>query len=202
MRLFIIRHVKAGVRDQWRGKDHERPITKSGRRQAAVIADRLSGENVSALIASPSLRCVQTLEPLAELATLKVEEDDRLAEGSSIEESLAVARDAPDRAVLCTHGDVVLDLIAALVRRGMRITNEPDWRKATLWILEGTKHAAQEVRRRAALRTGTGRTPTHHRRLTQSFALVHACTRFPQADPVSSDRILLWKSSTRPRSPS
>ena len=144
MRLFIIRHVKAGVRDQWRGKDHERPITKSGRRQAAVIADRLSGENVSALIASPSLRCVQTLEPLAELATLKVEEDDRLAEGSSIEESLAVARDAPDRAVLCTHGDVVLDLIAALVRRGMRITNEPDWRKATLWILEGTKHARKK----------------------------------------------------------
>ena len=141
MKLFVVRHVKAGDRSRWDGPDHERPISKTGRRQADALARRLAGENVSALIASPSLRCVQSLEPLAELAGLKVEEDDRLAEGSSIEESMAVARDAPDRAVLCSHGDVIPDLIAALVRRGMELTNEPDWRKATLWTLEGTKQA-------------------------------------------------------------
>ena len=144
MKLFVVRHVKAGDRSRWSGPDHDRPISKSGRRQADALAQRLAGEDVSALIASPSLRCVQSLEPLAELAGLKVEEDDRLAEGSSIEESMAVARDAPDRAVLCSHGDVIPDLIAALVRRGMELTNEPDWRKATLWILEGTKQARKD----------------------------------------------------------
>jgi 8-oxo-dGTP diphosphatase len=138
MKLYVVRHVKAGDRSRWVGSDHERPISKSGRRQAVALAHRLAGENVSALIASPSLRCVQSLEPLGELAGLKVEEDDRLAEGSSIEESMAVARDAPDRAVLCSHGDVIPDLIAALVRRGMELTNEPDWRKATLWVLDGS----------------------------------------------------------------
>jgi len=107
-------------------------------RQAVALAERLAGEHVSALISSPSMRCVQTLEPLAERLVLKVEEDDRLSEGSSIEQSLAVARDAPDRAVLCSHGDVIPDLIVALVRRGMELTTEPDWRKATLWTLEGT----------------------------------------------------------------
>ena len=144
MRLYLVRHVKAGDRSRWVGRDDERPISKSGRRQAEALAQRLAGENVSALIASPSLRCVQSLEPLGELAGLKVEEDDRLAEGSSIEESMAVARDAPDRAVLCSHGDVIPDLIAALVRRGMELTNEPDWRKATLWTLEGTNHARKD----------------------------------------------------------
>ena len=144
MKLFVVRHVKAGDRSRWSGADHDRPISKTGRRQADALARRLAGDDVSALIASPSLRCVQSLEPLAELAGLKVEEDDRLAEGSSIEESMAVARDAPDRAVLCSHGDVIPDLIAALVRRGMELTNEPDWRKATLWILEGTKQARKD----------------------------------------------------------
>jgi 8-oxo-dGTP diphosphatase len=141
VKLFVVRHVKAGDRSRWKGPDHERPISKNGRRQADALAKRLAGEDVSALISSPSLRCIQTLESLGDLAGLKVEEDDRLAEGSSIEESLAVVRDAPDRAVLCSHGDVVPDLIAALVRRGMELTNEPDWRKATLWTLEGTKKA-------------------------------------------------------------
>ena len=144
MRLFLVRHVKAGDRSRWKGPDHERPVSKAGRLQAAAIAERLAGENVSALVSSPSRRCVQTLEPLAEQAGLKVEDDDRLAEGSSIEESLAVARDSPDRAVICSHGDVIPDLIAALVRRGMELTNEPDWRKATLWILDGTKKARKE----------------------------------------------------------
>jgi 8-oxo-dGTP diphosphatase len=144
MKLYVVRHVKAGDRSRWEGSDHERPISKSGRRQAEALAQRLAGENVSALISSPSLRCTQSLEPLGELAGLKVEEDDRLAEGSSIEESMAVARDAPDRAVLCSHGDVIPDLIAALVRRGMELTNEPDWRKATLWTLEGTKQARKD----------------------------------------------------------
>lgn len=144
MKLFIVRHVKAGDRSRWSGPDHERPISKTGRRQAEALAKRLAGENVSALIASPSVRCVQTLEPLGARAGLKIEEDDRLAEGSSIEESMSIARDAPDRAVLCSHGDVIPDLIAALVRRGMELTNEPDWRKATLWTLEGTKQARKD----------------------------------------------------------
>lgn len=138
MKLFVVRHVKAGDRGRWKGPDDQRPASDAGKRQAGAIAGRLAGERVSALVSSPSRRCVETLLPLGERLGLKVDEDDRLAEGSSIELSLAVARDAPDRAVVCSHGDVIPDLIAALVRRGMELTTEPDWRKATLWTLEGT----------------------------------------------------------------
>ncbi len=141
MKLFVVRHVKAGDRGRWKGPDNQRPTSKAGARQAAAIAERLAGEQISVLISSPSRRCVETLLPLGEQLGLKVEEDDRLNEGSSIEQSLAVARDAPDRAVLCSHGDVIPDLIAALVRRGMELTTEPDWRKATIWTLEGTLKA-------------------------------------------------------------
>ena len=103
-----------------------------------ALADRLEPEAVSALISSPSRRCVQTLEPLADRLGLKIETDERLAEGSPIEGSLAIAGDAPDRAVLCSHGDIVPELIQALARRGMTLTTAPDWRKATLWVLDGS----------------------------------------------------------------
>ena len=80
---------------------------------------------------------MQSLEPLAEATGLRIEADERLIEGSSFEESLALLREAPDRAVLCSHGDVIPELISALARRGMDLTTEPDWRKAALWVLEG-----------------------------------------------------------------
>jgi 8-oxo-dGTP diphosphatase len=137
MRLFVARHVKAGDRSRWDGVDEERPASKNGRRQAVALADRLETEGVTALISSPALRCIQTVEPLADRLGIKIEIDERLAEGSSFEQAFAVVRDAPDRALLCSHGDVVTDLIEALTRRGMELTTAPDWRKATLWVLDG-----------------------------------------------------------------
>ena len=137
MRLFVARHVKAGERSRWDGADEERPASKNGRRQAVALADRLEAEAVSAVISSPALRCIQTVEPLADRLGIKIEIDERLAEGSRFEDALAVVRDAPDRALLCSHGDVVTDLIEALTRRGMELTTAPDWRKATLWVLDG-----------------------------------------------------------------
>jgi 8-oxo-dGTP diphosphatase len=138
MRLFVVRHVKAGDRSRWEGPDDERPASKPGRAQAAALADRLEHEGVTALISSPSLRCVQSVEPLADRIGLKVEVDERLAEDSPLAEVLAVISDVPDRAVLCSHGDVIPELIEALARRGMEVTTPRDWRKATLWVLDGT----------------------------------------------------------------
>jgi len=39
-------------------------------------------------------------------------------------------------AVLCSHGDIVPDVIHALARRGMELQTTPDWRKATIWVLK------------------------------------------------------------------
>jgi 8-oxo-dGTP diphosphatase len=139
VRLFVVRHVKAGDRTKWRdAPDAERPISKAGRAQAEALAVRLAGEAVSRLYASPILRCMQSLEPLAAATGLGVEPDERLIEGSSFDQALALLREAPDRAVLCSHGDVIPELISALARRGMELTTEPDWRKAAMWVLDGS----------------------------------------------------------------
>jgi 8-oxo-dGTP diphosphatase len=88
------------------------------------------------LLTSPYLRCQQTLEPLGELCGLTVQHDVRLEEDSPLERSLAAIEDAPDNAVLCSHGDVIPDFVNGLIRRGMDMHNSPlALRKASTFVL-------------------------------------------------------------------
>jgi 8-oxo-dGTP diphosphatase len=136
MSLYVVRHAKAGSRSDWEGDDVDRPLTRSGRRQADAIADRLRDEGVSGLWSSPYVRCVQTVEPLGRALDLEVRAEPRLAEGTAPSDVLALLGEVPDGAVLCSHGDVIPELLDALVRRGTRVTTAPDWRKASLWVLD------------------------------------------------------------------
>lgn len=137
MSVYVVRHAKAGSRSQWRGEDHRRPLSGAGRRQAKALAKRLAPEAPTSLWASPFVRCVQTLEPLAKRRQLTVRADDRLGEGAPLAQVLALLAEAGDGAVLCSHGDVIPELIQALARRGTELRTPPDWRKATLWVLDG-----------------------------------------------------------------
>ena len=136
MSIFVVRHAKAGSRDSWDGDDLLRPLSKAGRQQAEAIADRLVSEDVRSLWSSPFQRCIDTLAPLGRRLGLDVISDRRLAEGGTFEQALQVLDDAGDGAVLCSHGDVVPDLIEALARRGTKLLTPPDWRKATIWVLD------------------------------------------------------------------
>jgi 8-oxo-dGTP diphosphatase len=78
---------------------------------------------------------VQTLEPLALQLDSTVVTDERLTEGAGFEGVLALLASLPDGSVLCSHGDVIPATIEALVRRGCRVIDEPDWRKASVWLL-------------------------------------------------------------------
>ena len=85
---------------------------------------------------SPYVRCIQTLEPLGRRLGLDVVAEPRLAEGGTFEQTLELLDEAGDGAVLCSHGDVIPELIEALVRRGTELLTPPDWRKATIWVLD------------------------------------------------------------------
>ena len=136
MSLFLVRHAKAGKRKEWDGDDTLRPLDKIGRLQAEAIALRLMGKSPGDLYASRYLRCVQTLEPLAERLGTTVAVNDHLTEGADWRETIAWMTALGDGSVLCSHGDVIPDVISALERRGMDIAGDPDWRKATVWVLE------------------------------------------------------------------
>ncbi|WP_080875849.1 histidine phosphatase family protein [Oceanobacillus timonensis] len=72
--IYIIRHCKAT------GQAPDAPLTKKGKEQAKELAAFLSDKNVHRIISSPFLRAVQTIEPFAAEANLKLETDNRLQE--------------------------------------------------------------------------------------------------------------------------
>jgi 8-oxo-dGTP diphosphatase len=138
--LYLVRHAKAGSRHDFKGNDRLRPLSSTGKRQAHALAERLvpilTAAGGKTLISSPFLRCIQTLRPIAKKIDATVETDERLAEGHSAYEVLELMASVPDHAVLCSHGDVIPETIGALERRGIEFLSPPDWRKASVWVLE------------------------------------------------------------------
>ena len=134
--LYLVRHAKAGSRRDFSGNDRLRPLSPNGRRQADALVQPLTEAGVKTLISSPYLRCVETLAPTAKAIDTPVEVDERLSEGRSYVGVLELLETLPDATAICSHGDVIPETIAALQRRGCEITTPPDWRKASVWVLE------------------------------------------------------------------
>lgn len=136
MSLYLVRHAKAGERNGWTGADEERPLSKKGWRQAQAVALRLGALSPGELVSSPYVRCVQTLEPLAAAMGAEVRIDDRLAEENPASAAIELLDELADGAVLCSHGDVIPATIHELVRRGVELRSSPDWRKASVWVID------------------------------------------------------------------
>ena len=140
MTLYIVRHAKAGKRSEWDGPDTLRPLSDKGWEQAQAIAKKLIELKPIALISSPAVRCMQTLEPLSEAMKIKIVADERLFEDGDVAKMIELLEDAQDSTVISSHGDMIPEAIKILQRRGMEINSKPDWRKATVWVVERTKN--------------------------------------------------------------
>jgi phosphohistidine phosphatase SixA len=115
----LLRHASAGHRDRLQdGDDRLRPLDARGRRQAAELVDLLRPLGLRRLLSSPYVRCIETVGPLAAALELAVEPDDRLAEGSG---RAALELLSEDGVVLCTHGDVVDELLGRGLKKGAAV---------------------------------------------------------------------------------
>ncbi|HEY4870356.1 MAG TPA: phosphoglycerate mutase family protein [Candidatus Dormibacteraeota bacterium] len=137
MAIYVVRHAKAGDRAEWEGDDRLRPLTKSGHRQAEELAAWLKKEPIDAILSSPFVRCLQTLEPLAEQRKLPIEPRKDLEEGSGGESILRLAEEFKGRnVVLCTHGDLVDELLEYLIAQGLVPRARAQLEKGSTWILD------------------------------------------------------------------
>ena len=140
-KLYVVRHADAGHRGHGSRPDEERELSERGWRQAEGLCLELGDHDIARLVASPFVRCVQTLEPLGKVLGLTVEADERLAEGAGAAGALAVAAEVRDTgAVLCSHGDVIPDLLEHLQARGAKLKDELRWQKASTWVLTWDGH--------------------------------------------------------------
>jgi 8-oxo-(d)GTP phosphatase len=142
--VLLVRHAKAGNRQQWTGDDADRPLSGSGRAQAARLDELLTLFGPDRIVSAPPLRCRQTMLPVAERLDLTpVAEplfgeidywDDPAAGLARLCEFAAV----PGVTAISSQGGVIPDLIASLAA-GRRLPGvDPDdvpARKASTWVL-------------------------------------------------------------------
>ena len=137
MSVVLLRHASAGDRQAWDGDDRLRPLDPKGQRQAEAVVALLDALEISSIISSPARRCVQTVEPLAELRGLDIVEDETLWEGHG-EDCVALVEELVGTdTLLCTHGDNIPDVLAHLARtQDLALGRHPDWKKASAWVLD------------------------------------------------------------------
>lgn len=80
---------------------------------------------------------METVAPLAEARGLVVGRREELAEGRSPLAVRLVELVCGERVVLCTHGDVVPEVLWALARRHrLQLPDPVEWAKGSTWVLE------------------------------------------------------------------
>src|SRR4051812_8090574 len=109
MTVFLVRHADAKSRANWPHDDESRPLTKRGAVQAEGLARLLVDHPIKRILSSPSIRCVDTVSPLAKKLGRKVEPTEELLEGADAVKAYELLRTssrASGDTVLCTHGDL------------------------------------------------------------------------------------------------
>lgn len=93
--------------------------------------------DITAVYSSPFLRCMQTVEPLARAHRLKVQAEPGLAEGRGLVAAQRFFEDPKlDQVVLCTHGDIVWELVERLANRRVLPAFREDFEKGSTWVVE------------------------------------------------------------------
>lgn len=144
--MYLVRHAVAGVRDNSNPHDDQRPLDDVGLAQAAALVDLLGNETINEVHSSPALRCQQTVAPLAERLGLEVTVAPALFEGSSSSRSIEFVRSLTGRSVvLCSHGDVIPDLLRNLEIGGSRLEGR-GCAKGSVWCMDNSTERIESGR--------------------------------------------------------
>jgi broad specificity phosphatase PhoE len=135
--IFLVRHAHAGSRSRWEEDDSLRPLSAKGRRQARHVLDLLRAAATGPLYSSPSRRCIETLEPLAELTGRPIKTVDVLDEGNTgTAAERFLIKHARENPVACSHGDVIPRVLQRLHAAGMRTDDDIYPAKGSVWVLD------------------------------------------------------------------
>jgi phosphohistidine phosphatase SixA len=135
--LLVVRHGDAGDKRSWPGPDRLRPLSPVGQLQAEGLVVRLEDYPVDRILCSPTLRCHQTVEPLARDRLLRIETVPALGVDTTPAQLLTLFWDLELRnSVLCTHGEGIALLLTRLIADALVVEDPLDWPKGSTWLLE------------------------------------------------------------------
>jgi broad specificity phosphatase PhoE len=93
--LELVPHCASVPRDGWAASHDIRPLTEQGLRQAAALADAI-GLKADGIYSSPTVRCRQTVAPLAAAVGLPVHDLAELYEAGDFTEPAAQTQAMPE----------------------------------------------------------------------------------------------------------
>jgi 8-oxo-dGTP diphosphatase len=94
---------------------------------------------VDRILCSPTVRCLQTVQPLARDRLLPIEPVAALGVDAGLTEILELFGDRRLRnAVLCTHGESIGRLFVQLAAQGLVASEPLHWPKGSTWLLHRT----------------------------------------------------------------
>ena len=126
--IIALRHGKAVPPSSWDGPDSTRPLLQRGVDQALSVAPGIAAYRPEKLISSTAERCLRTLAPTARVTGLDVREKAQISQDAYESGGVAVTKIVVKRlrksvtTVLCSHGPVLPQIIAAVARA----TGSPD----------------------------------------------------------------------------
>ncbi len=140
MTIHLVRHASAGHRSVAEdGDDLARPLDERGRAQAEALVKFFTDVPLRAIWSSMATRCVQTVTPLATDRHLVVEERHELTEGARSVLLLEMLRKETlldGDVVMCSHGDLIPEVLNRLLREGMSVIGSRGCEKGSVWSLE------------------------------------------------------------------
>lgn len=139
--VLIVRHATAGSKSHFKGDDRKRPLDKNGRAQAESLVGVLLAFGADRLFAADRVRCVATLEPLAEELGTSIRSDELLTEEAYADNRKAARQrfleiaETPGTPVICTQGKVIPDLIEWWCERDGVRPDKSRNRKGSTWVM-------------------------------------------------------------------
>ncbi|KQW48513.1 hypothetical protein ASC77_07110 [Nocardioides sp. Root1257] len=116
--VIVLRHGAARSRRGWGQDDRLRPLIQLGRSQAQRLVPVLAAYDVTKIVSSSSMRCLETVTPYADTTGWDLELDDGVSEegasADSVVDTIDTLMAADESSVLCTHRPVLPSVFDAL----------------------------------------------------------------------------------------
>jgi 8-oxo-dGTP pyrophosphatase MutT (NUDIX family)/broad specificity phosphatase PhoE len=139
--VLLIRHGRAGTRNEWTGDDRLRPLDAAGQAEAVRIAHALSWFAPERIITAHVARCVQSVEPLAAALGVDVEIDPVFSEELHTIDQKRASEQLRELAAtgaviaVCSQGAVIPATVALLAGTNGVVIDEIESDKGSVWVL-------------------------------------------------------------------
>lgn len=115
--IIVLRHAKAVEAIKWVSADQDRPLSERGLRQADALVPLIGAWRPKKFVSSSSLRCRQTISPIANFLRKEVTYKDSLSQHAFDYEAPHLRKIVGNKVkdhkttVICSHGPVLPEIV-------------------------------------------------------------------------------------------